>query len=161
MRQALAPLLFDDEHPQEAAAGQDSPVAPAERSASARRKATTRRNDQDQPVHSFQSLLKDLATITRNTLKFNNLDEGRFVRTTTPTDVQRRALNLLGVSLTPTEECSRQAQRRFLRNTSLLQGLCKLLGRNFRRIPRRPPCTGWAERRETQCCRRAPRAQSQ
>ena len=106
MRQALAPLLFDDEHPQEAAAAQGSPVAPAERSASARRKAATRRNDQDQPVHSFQSLLKDLATITCNTLKFKNIDGGRFVRTTTPTDVQRRALNLLGVTLTPTEECS-------------------------------------------------------
>ncbi len=82
-----------------AAEARTSPVAPAERSPSARRKASTQRTDQDQPMHSFQSLLKDLATICRNTLQFATSADATFIRITTPTPVQRRALELLGLSL--------------------------------------------------------------
>ena len=74
--------------------------------------------------------------ISSNTLKFNNLDEGRFARTTTPTDVQRCALNVARVSLAPTEACSPSSQYRFSRNALLLKGLCNLLRRHFSLIPR-------------------------
>lgn len=102
MRQALVPMLFDEDDPAPltaAAQARTSAVAPAERSPSAKRKASTQRTDQDQPVYSFQSLLKDLATICRNTLQFGKIADATFIRITTPTPVQRRALELLGLSL--------------------------------------------------------------
>jgi hypothetical protein len=68
MRQALAPILFDDHHRAEAAAARSSIVAPAQRSTAARRKAATKRTADGLPVHSFQSLLAELATFTRNTM---------------------------------------------------------------------------------------------
>jgi len=43
-------------------------VAKAERSDSADRKAATKRTHDGLPVHSFRSLLADLATVTRNTM---------------------------------------------------------------------------------------------
>ena len=66
MRQALAPVLFDDElH-----GGQrSSPVAPATRSPEARAKARTQRTTDDWPVQSFQDWLKDLATIAKNRIQ--------------------------------------------------------------------------------------------
>jgi len=95
LRQALAPLLFDDHDPAAAEAQRASPVAKAKPSPAARRKAQTKRTDDGQPVHSFRSLLADLATLTRNTVRF-----GRDHTTTllaTPTDIQHRALQLLDV----------------------------------------------------------------
>jgi Transposase len=68
MRQALAPILFDDHQRAEAAAARSSIVAPAQRSKAARRKAATKRTADGLPVHSFQSLLAELATFTRNTM---------------------------------------------------------------------------------------------
>ena len=50
-----------------------------------------------QPVHSFRTLLDDLATLTRNTVCFAG--EKTLTVQTTPTPVQRRALSLLGVEL--------------------------------------------------------------
>jgi hypothetical protein len=95
LRQALAPLLFDDHDPDAAEAKRSSPVAKAKPSPAARRKANTKRTDDGLPVHSFRSLLADLATLTRNTVRF-----GRDHTTTllaTPTEIQRRALQLLDV----------------------------------------------------------------
>ena len=66
MRRRLAPLLFDDEDPTGAEARRASVVAPAWASDSARRKARTKRADEGRPVHSFRSLLRDLATVTKN-----------------------------------------------------------------------------------------------
>ena len=65
MRSVLKPVLFDDE---ETATIRPDPVAPKEPSRSAKAKARTKRTPDAQPVHSFQSLLADLATITRNTI---------------------------------------------------------------------------------------------
>jgi transposase len=96
MRRALAPILFDDDDPEEAQASRTSIVAPAQRSASAKRKAVTKRTEEDLPVHSFQTLLKDLATITKNQVRAG---ASEFSLTATPTQEQRRALELLGVSL--------------------------------------------------------------
>jgi hypothetical protein len=48
-------------------------------------------------VHSFRTLLADLATITRNTVRLgrDRID----VLLATPTKIQRRAFELLGVPL--------------------------------------------------------------
>ena len=100
MRQALAPILFDDEDREEANSQRPSVVAPAQRSASARRKARRKRNDNDEPVHSFQTLLTDLATICKDRIKPNLPDDAPlFDKVTVPTSLQRRALDLLGVRL--------------------------------------------------------------
>ncbi len=98
MRQALAPILFDDEDQAAAEAQRSSVVAKAQRSPSAQRKAQRKRTEDDLPVHSFQTLLKDLATLTKNHLYFDSK------QTTTsmlaePTQLQARAFELLGVPL--------------------------------------------------------------
>ena len=69
MRRALAPMLFDDDDPAAAEAGRSSPVAPAQRSKAARAKAGRKRTPDGLPVHSFRSLLGDLATLTRNRVR--------------------------------------------------------------------------------------------
>jgi hypothetical protein len=99
MRQALAPILFDDEDREGANSHRASPVAPAERSPSAKRKAKYKRNDDGDPVHSFQTLLSDLATISKDQIKPNLPDVPSFDKVTVPTPLQQRALELLGVRL--------------------------------------------------------------
>ena len=61
-------MLFDDEDAEGTDARRPSVVAPAKRSMSARAKATTKTTPVRDPVHSFRTLLDDLATITRNTM---------------------------------------------------------------------------------------------
>lgn len=99
MRGALAPLLFDDDDPAAADARRPSVVAPAQRSASAQRKARTKRTDHDLPVHSFQTLLADLATIAKNRIQPTVPGVPAFDKITLPTPLQARALELLGVRL--------------------------------------------------------------
>ena len=94
MRQALAPLLFDDEDHEAAQAQRTSMVAPAQRSASARDKAATQQAADGLPVHSFRTLLADLATLTRNRVR---VGEQAFDMLATPTAVQQRAFELLQV----------------------------------------------------------------
>ena len=65
MRARLAPMLYDETDHEAAAAMRTSIVAKAERSDAARRKQTTGRTDDGLPVHSFRSLLADLATYCR------------------------------------------------------------------------------------------------
>ena len=65
-------------------------------SEAARRKARTKRTDDGLPVHSFRSLIADLATLTRNQVRFGN---GPIVTIlATPTPAQDRAFLLLGVT---------------------------------------------------------------
>jgi len=97
MREALAPLLFDDDDKLGAEAARLSIVAPAQRSTSAKCKASSKRTADGLPVHSFQTLLDDLATITSNTLRYSQDDAPDVERTTIPTPPQQRALDLLGV----------------------------------------------------------------
>ena len=66
MRQKLAPMLFDDTEKQAAEAARASVVAPAQRSEVAIRKQTTGFTPDGLPVHSFRTLLANLATLTRN-----------------------------------------------------------------------------------------------
>jgi hypothetical protein len=96
MRQALAPMLFDDHDRAAGEALRSSPVAKAEPSPAATRKARKKQTDDGQPVHSFRTLLADLATLTRNTVKCG---KARFALLATPTGIQQRALDLLGVKL--------------------------------------------------------------
>jgi len=102
MRRALAPILFDDAGREEAEALRPSVVAPARRSPKAERKAQTRRTANGEPVHSFQTLLNDLATITKNRVRTATRSGGEpvdFNLLTTPTAPQRRAFELLGAFL--------------------------------------------------------------
>lgn len=99
MRQALAPMLFDDEDQAAAEALRVSVVAPAQPSAKARRKASRQHTDEGEPVHSFQTLLSDLATIVKNRIEPKIVGAKPFDQTTRPTPLQQRALDLLGVRL--------------------------------------------------------------
>ena len=94
MRRALAPLLFDDEDPEAAQAQRTSIVAPAQRSQAAQQKAISKQAADGLPVHSFRSLLSDLATLTRHRVR---MGEHAFDMLATPTAVQERALDLLQV----------------------------------------------------------------
>ncbi len=69
MRQKLAPILFDDDDKENGEALRESIIAPAQRSKKAKRKARTKRTEEDMPVHSFQTLLKDLATIVKDRIQ--------------------------------------------------------------------------------------------
>ena len=99
MRQCLAPLLFDDEDPAGAEAARASVVAPAQVSEAAQRKARRKRSDDGDPVHSFRTLLDDLATLTRNTVAPRLPGAEPFELLARPTPLQDKALKLLGVRL--------------------------------------------------------------
>ncbi len=99
MRLKLKPVLFDDEDAAGAEARRPSVVAPAQASASARAKAATKTTPDGDPVHSFRTLLGDLATITRNTAAPRLPGAEPFQVTTRPTQLQKKAFELLGVRL--------------------------------------------------------------
>jgi hypothetical protein len=99
MRQLLAPLLFDDHDKPQAQAARTSIVAPAKRSPAAERKALTKLTDDGLKAHSFQTLLGDLATIVRNRVQPKDQTTSAFDMITTPTIIQQKALDLLGVPL--------------------------------------------------------------
>jgi len=98
MRQALAPILFDDDDPAAAEAARPSVVAPAQRSPRAQRKALTKLTADGTPLHSFHTLLSDLATVAKNRILPNTQDAVPFDLITTPTPLQQRAFDLLGVN---------------------------------------------------------------
>jgi len=95
MIEAWRPLLFADED-QQAKTSRD-PVAPAKRSQGALQKVATKRLDDGSPVHSFQTLLRHLAEIVRNTCRcpYAGPDAPTFYKTTSPNIRQRQALDLL------------------------------------------------------------------
>ena len=98
MQARLAPVLFTDDDKPAAQATRQSPVAPAARSPRALAKAATKHTPAAVPVHSFASLLSDLATICLNTIAPADPALPGFRLVTTPTAVQRHAFDLLGVS---------------------------------------------------------------
>ncbi len=97
LRQRLAPLLFDDHEPE--AAERESVVAPAQPSPAAKHKASTKRTEDDQPVHSLRTLLDDLATITKNQMVPKTPGALPFEVTTQPTELQSTVFDLLAVRL--------------------------------------------------------------
>ena len=100
MRQRLAPMLYDDDDKEAAEALRASVVAKAERSPAAVAKQTTGRTPDGLPVHSFQTLIADLATITRNTVITALAPDMPFTITTRPTPIQSKAFDLLAVNCT-------------------------------------------------------------
>src|SRR6478736_5916386 len=102
MRQSLASMLFDEPDPAAREAQRTSPVAKAEPSPAARRKAARKRTEpvdgEPLPMHCFHTLLGDLATLTRNIVRLGRDRLTAILAAPTPT--QHRALDLLGV--TPT-----------------------------------------------------------
>ena len=97
LRQALAPLLFDDEDPAAGQALRASVVRPARRSPRAQRKVATRRTEDGLPVHSFSTLMEDLATVAKNRIQPKDPGIPPFDMVTTPSPLQQRAFDLLGV----------------------------------------------------------------
>ncbi len=95
LERAWAPLLFRDEEP----ADQPDPVAPARRSEAALVKVRSLTLADGTPAHSLRTLLADLATLTRNLVVLPSApDEPAFEITATPTPLQARAFELLGLS---------------------------------------------------------------
>ena len=94
MRDALCELIFDDDDIEAAQATRRSVVAKAKRSESAKQKDATRRTPEDLPVQSFQDLLKDMGTLTRNRIRFES-SASEFNQLTESTTLQRRVLDLL------------------------------------------------------------------
>jgi transposase len=89
LRHAWAPLLFKDEQ----RPVQPDPVAKATRSAAAQRKAHTKHTNTGEPVHSYKSLLAELATLTRNTIRLP-ATTATFHKLAQPTTLQSRTLDL-------------------------------------------------------------------
>ncbi|MFL5254204.1 MAG: IS1634 family transposase [Rhodopila sp.] len=99
MRQSLAPMLFDDTDKDEAEALRRSVVAPAQRSKTAVHKQTTGVTPDGLPVHSFRTLLADLATLARNTIITAINPTYPLTVVTRPTPVQQKAFDLLGLAV--------------------------------------------------------------
>ena len=100
MRERLKPILFDDDDPATAARQRTSIVAPAQPSPAALRKRASKLTANGGPVHSFQSLLRDLATCTLNEMT-TTLDAAySFTLVATPTPIQAQAFRLLDVDPT-------------------------------------------------------------
>ena len=99
MRGKLAELLFDDHERELAEATRKSIVSKAPRSKAARRKERKRRTSDGFPVQSFQCLLKDLATLCKNRVCWESSPDAQFDQLTLPTDLQRRAFDLLGLAV--------------------------------------------------------------
>ena len=97
MKAALAPILFVDNDKPAAAAKRANPVAAAQRSDQALTKAARKRTPEDTPVHSFTSLLADLATLCANQIQPAD-DMPAFTMPTSPTPLQRRAFELLDLT---------------------------------------------------------------
>jgi Transposase DDE domain len=89
LRQAWTPLLFKDEQPPL----QADPVAKASRSRQAQRKAQTKRTPTGERCHSYKTLLAELATLTRNTIRLPGT-QATFHKLAQPTSIQARALDL-------------------------------------------------------------------
>jgi hypothetical protein len=99
MRQSLAPMLFEDADKQAAETLRTSVVAQAQRSPAAVQKQTTKSSPDGLPIHSFQTLLADLATIAQNTIVTAITPNYPLTMVTRPTPTQHKALQLLGLSL--------------------------------------------------------------
>ena len=97
MRRDLAPILFEDDDREGARAQRNSPVEPARVSESARAKAADKRTPDGLPVHGFTTLLADLATLTLNEVTLPGSPDHAFPLLATPTELQRRAFELLEI----------------------------------------------------------------
>ena len=90
LRRAWAELTFEDEQPPHAS----DPVAKAERSPAAKRKARRKRTAAGEPCHSFRTLLGELALIARTTNRITGTD-ATFTKVANVSGIQLRALKLV------------------------------------------------------------------
>jgi Transposase DDE domain len=97
MRDCLSEILFDDDDRESSRKSRRSVVAPAARSKSARNKDASLRTASNLPVQSFQDLLKDLATLCRNTVRLE-ASGVEFSQLTESTPLQRRVFELIQTS---------------------------------------------------------------
>jgi len=96
LRKALAPLTYTDQTPPP----RTDPVAPAQRSAAAERKASRHHDAAGAPVQSFRGLLDHLATLTRNDVRYGTDPALPVVPTLAEaTATQRRVFELLGTPI--------------------------------------------------------------
>ena len=98
MRERLKPMLFDDEHLDEASASRSSAVAKAVRSEQAKDKDASKTADDGLPLHSFTTLLKDLGTLAYNITHTHASPDTKIVLTTRPTPIQSKAFALLSLN---------------------------------------------------------------
>ena len=98
MRARLKPMLFDDEYLDEASASRASAVAKAVRSEQAKAKDASKQAEDGLPLHSFRTLLKDLATLTLNMAHTALNPKAKISLTSRPTPVQAKAFKLLGLN---------------------------------------------------------------
>ncbi len=103
MRARLKPMLFDDEHLDEASASRASPVAKAVRSAHAKAKDASKTAADGLPLHSFRTLLQDLGTLAYNVTHTHLNPQAKIIITTRPTPLQAKAFELLGLNPTCTQ----------------------------------------------------------
>lgn len=96
MRQALAPLLFDDETVVDDRKQRD-PVATVQPTARAKQKKRQRTTDDGLPIHSFTTLLRELATICRVRCRVEGTDMPPIYQHPEPTPLQRKVRDLLRV----------------------------------------------------------------
>jgi transposase len=99
MRQCLAPMLFDDADKEQAETLRSSVVVQAQRSKAAVKKQATGMTPDGLPVHSFHTLLADLATMARNTIITAINPNYPLNVVTRPTPVQQKAFDLLGLAV--------------------------------------------------------------
>jgi transposase len=97
MRKALAPILFEDDQLDSERKRRD-PVLPAKPTEAAKRKKAIRMTPEGLPVHSFETLIAELASRCRNTYKLKNDDSSlTFSQVPELTPLQKRAYELLGL----------------------------------------------------------------
>ena len=113
MRECLKPILFDEEDPAGAARERASIVGPAPSSPAALRKRSSKLTANGGPVHSFHSLLRDLATCTVNTVTTTLNQAYSFTLVATPTPIQAQAFTLLNVDPTKLQPVAPHVQREF------------------------------------------------
>ena len=90
LEQRLAPLLFTDDSP----LAPVDPVAPAQRSSAAKRKAGNKRTEEGLPVSSFRDLLDALGTLCRNRVRLRG-SQASFDQLTEQNPLQKRVFELL------------------------------------------------------------------
>ena len=97
LRRAWAPILFEDEERREERERRD-PIGPAKPSQSAQEKKSSHQTREGIAVHSFETLMADLATRARVTYSLRSGDSSPiFKQVPEPTAPQARAYELLGL----------------------------------------------------------------
>lgn len=93
LRRSWAELLYADEE----GPVRDTPVSPAKPSESAKAKKATAHTPEGLPLQTFRGLLQSLATLAKLRIRLGERGP-LYIRTTKPTPLQARALQLVGVS---------------------------------------------------------------